>query len=80
MATAHDIADDAVANTTMSPSPRFFTSVPPASATAWRRIEKWPRRTASAASGDNPAANAVEPAMSVNSTATFTVVIGSLRL
>jgi hypothetical protein len=34
MATAQDSTADADPNTTMSPSPRFFTSVPPASATA----------------------------------------------
>ena len=40
MATAQARAAEAEAKTTMSPSPRFFTSVPPASAMAWRRIEK----------------------------------------
>ena len=51
MATAQDNAADDEANTTMSPSPRFFTSVPPASATACRKIAKCRRRSSSAASG-----------------------------
>ena len=51
IATAHDNAADADRNTTISPSPRFFTSVPPASTTAWRNIAKCPRRSSSAASG-----------------------------
>ena len=50
MATAQARAADAEPKTTMSPSPRFFTSVPPASAMAWRRMEKWFRRTSSATS------------------------------
>ena len=72
--TAHDNAADVDANTTMSPSPRFFTSEPPASATAWRKIEKCSRRNSSAASGARLDANTVEPTMSVNNTATFSVV------
>jgi len=50
----------------MRPSPRFFTSMPPASAIAWRRIEKCSRRSSSAASGAKADANAVDPTMSVN--------------
>ena len=41
MATAHPNAADAELKTTMSPSPGFFTSVPPDSAIACRRVEKW---------------------------------------
>ena len=78
IATAHDNAADADPNTTISPSPRFFTSVPPASATACRKIEKCSRRSSSAASGDRLDANAVEPTMSVNNTATFSVVTTAL--
>lgn len=43
-------------------------------ATACRRIEKCSRRNSSAASGARPAAKTVEPTMSVNKTATFSVV------
>ena len=78
IATAHDNAADADANTTMSPSPRFFTSVPPASATACRKIEKCSRRNSSAASGARLDASAVEPTMSVNNTATFSVVTSAV--
>src|SRR4051794_33610298 len=46
IATAHASAADAEPNTTISPSPRFFTSMPSVSAIAWRKIEKWPRRGA----------------------------------
>ena len=42
MATAQARAAEAEANTTISPSPRFLTSVPPASATAWRRTRSGP--------------------------------------
>ena len=73
MATAQARAADAEEKTTISPSPRFFTSVPPASAMAWRRIEKWPRRTSSAILGQ-PLDSSVEPTMSVNRIATFSVV------
>jgi hypothetical protein len=49
----------------MIPSPKFLTSVPPVSAMAWRRIEKWIRRTSSAASGERRWGSSVEPTMSV---------------
>ena len=65
IATAQARAADAEANITMSSSPKFFTSLPPASATAWRRIDKCPRRTSSAASGDNCCDNSVDPTTSV---------------
>ena len=48
MATPQSKAADAEEKATMRPSPRFLTSVPPASVTACRRIEKCPRRTSSA--------------------------------
>ena len=73
MATAQAMAAEADAKTTMSPSPRFFTSVPPDSARAWRRIEKCPRRTSSAASGARRCDSSVEPTTSVNRTATFSI-------
>ena len=60
--------------TTMTPSPRFLTSVPPASAMAWRRIEKCSRRSSSAASGSKAEANAVDPTMSVNRIVTLSVL------
>src|SRR5664280_907852 len=78
MATAQARAADAEPKTTMSPSPRFFTSVPPDSAMAWRRIEKWPRRSSSAVSGDRRCDSSVEPTMSVKRIATFSVVIGAV--
>ena len=59
---------------------RFFTSVPPASAMAWRRTEKCPRRTSSADSGDSRCDSAVEPTTSVNRIATFSVVKSHPRL
>jgi hypothetical protein len=40
MPTAHDSAADPVKKTTMSPSPRLFTSVPSDDAIARRRAEK----------------------------------------
>ena len=79
MATVHPIAADADPKTTMNPSPRFLTSAPPASVMAWRRIEKWPRRTSSAA-WDRRWDSSVEPTMSVKSTATFSVSPGFFRL
>jgi len=66
MATAQASAADAEPNTTMRPSPRFLTSVPPASTIVWRRIEKCPRRSSSAASGDTRCDKSVEPTTSVN--------------
>jgi len=65
MATAQARAADAEPKTTMSPSPRFLTSVPPDSAMAWRRIEKCPRRTSSEASADRRCDSSVEPTTSV---------------
>src|ERR1022692_3711046 len=65
MATPQARAATAETKTTMSPSPRFLTSVPPDSAMAWRRIEKCPRRTSSAASAERRCDNSVEPTTSV---------------
>jgi hypothetical protein len=76
MATAQESALEGEVNATMSPSPKFFTSIPFASAMAWRRMEKCPRRSSSASSGDKLDASLVEPTMSVNSTVTFSVVTG----
>ena len=73
MATAHDRAAEAIGNTTMSPSPRFFTSVPPEAAMAWRSAEKCVRRSSSPASGVSAEASSVEPTRSVKSTVTFSV-------
>ena len=58
----------------MSPSPRFLTSVPPASATAWRRTAKWARRTSSAVLGRQPLGQLGGSHESVNRIATFSVV------
>jgi hypothetical protein len=74
MATAHDMAADAVRKTTMSPSPVFFTSKPPVAATAWRSMEKWWRRNSSTTSGGRRDAQPEESTMSVNRTAMFSVL------
>jgi hypothetical protein len=70
---AHSSAADASRETTIRPSPRFFTSVAPTVVMAWRNSKKWVRRTSSAPAGDIPAARAVEPTMSVNTTVTCSV-------
>ena len=75
MATPLSSAADADAKTTMTPSPRFLTSVPPVSAIAWRSTEKGPRWTSSATSAVSRWDNSVDPTKSVNRIATFSVVI-----
>ena len=74
MATAQLRAADAAGKTTMRPSPRFFTSVPPEVAMACRRAEKCLWRTSSPASGVSEEASSVEPTRSVKSTVMFSVV------
>ena len=74
MATPQASAAEAEANTTMSPSPRFFTSVPPAWAmpgVGSRNARGEPRRPAS---GESRCDSSVEPTTSVNRIATFSVV------
>src|ERR1700674_1538289 len=73
MATAHERAAEAAGKTTMRPSPRFFTSVPPEVEMARRRAEKCLRRTSSPASGVSKEASSVEPTRSVKSTVMFSV-------
>ena len=78
MATAHASAPDAAGNTTISPSPRFLTSVPPVAASASRSTPKCVRRRSSKASWDNWDANAVEPTRSVNITVTVSIAAGEV--
>ena len=73
MATAHDRAADATGKTTMIPSPRVLTSLPPEAATAWRSAEKCARRNSPAASVLRAEASAVESTRSVKSTAMFSL-------
>ena len=54
--------------------------MPPDSAMAWRRIEKCSRRTSSATSAESRCDRSVDPTMSVNRMATFSVVIDVLSL
>ena len=73
MATAQERAGIVASNATMSPSPRFLTSVPPVAAITSRSVAKWARRTSSAASGESEEESSVEPTRSVKSTVTFSV-------
>jgi hypothetical protein len=73
IATAHLNAAAEDVNTTISPSPRFFTSTPPSPSNTLRSSEKWERRSWSNSAGVNSPDNAVEPTRSVNISVTATV-------
>jgi hypothetical protein len=70
MTTADRSAACGLSNVAMSPSPRVFTSRPPASATDPRRRVKWSRRSSSAASSPRRPSSSVDPTRSVKSRAT----------
>ncbi len=59
----------------MSPSPTFFTSVPPAAAMAVRNREKCTCRSDSAPSGPSCEASSVDPTRSVKTTVVVTVAV-----
>ena len=80
IAIAHDSAAAGPSNATIRPSPRFFTSRPPDSATAFRNDEKCSRRNSSACSSPTRDSNSVEPTRSVNRTVIIAVVICPPRL
>lgn len=72
-ATAARSASNGLANTTISPSPRFFTSCPPDPATAVRNTAKYSRRNSSAASSPKAARWWVESTRSLNMNVTTPV-------
>src|SRR5262249_17308584 len=72
-------AREALENTTISPSPRFFTSRPPVRSSAPRNSAKCSKRRPSAAAAPNLSASAVEPTRSVISTDTVSVAVGLIH-
>ena len=57
----------------MRPSPRFFTSMPPAAVRAARRRAKWVWRSSSAVLGSSAVDSSVDPTMSVKRMVTVCV-------
>ena len=75
--TAHASARLKLVNATMSPSPRFFTSVPPAASIAPRNRPKCVWRSSPRPQDPDVDDSSVDPTRSVNNTVTVWVVATS---